>query len=307
MILTYYIIPILRKSFLDKPNQRSSHTKATPTGGGIIFVLLSIISSIRFNFFLPLICLPLSITGFIDDRYHLSANKRFTIQIITGTCIILTSILFNSYIPIISKYILIIFLILLIMSTFLINSINFIDGLDGLLSSCMITILTTISFVYFPEVLPIVGALIGFIIFNWSPSKIFMGDGGSTFLGALFVGLILKVDNIADAISILLLSTPLILDTGICVLRRLVNRQPLTKAHKLHLFQRLNQSGWPHSKVSLTYFSATLLLCAGLLTKNIFIQIIFALLVIILGIILEKFALPFKEALDYEKNNIRKI
>ncbi len=299
--MTYYIIPILKKSFLDKPNERSSHTQATPTGGGIVFVILGVLASLKLNFFLPLICLPLSITGFIDDRYHLSAKKRFTVQMITGTVIITNSIIFNS---ITSNYILIIFLILLFISTFLINSINFIDGLDGLLSSCMIVILSTISFVYFPEILPIVGGLIAFILFNWSPAKVFMGDGGSTFLGAIFVGLILKVDNFADAISILLLSTPLIMDTGICVLRRLVNKQSLTKAHKLHLFQRLNQSGWSHEKVSLTYLSATFLLCAGLITENIFIQASFAILVIMIGVILEKFALPFKEVLDYGKKNI---
>ena len=161
IVLTFLTIPILKKAFIDNPSERSSHTKATPTSGGIVFVLLSVLISLKFNFFLPLICLPLSITGFIDDKYHLSAKKRFTVQLITGTVIILTSTLFNSYTAVVSIFRIIILLFLLFISFFLINSINFIDGLDGLLSSCMIMILSTISFIFFPEVLPIVGSLLG--------------------------------------------------------------------------------------------------------------------------------------------------
>ena len=131
-----------------------------------------------------------------------------------------------------------------------------------------------------------------------------MGDVGSTFLGAILAALILSQKSIMLSAGILIISSPLLMDASTSVIRRFFAGHNIFKPHKLHLFQRLNQSGWSHAKVSLTYFSATFLLCAGLLTKDIFIQTSFAILVIIFGVILEKFALPFKKVLDYGKEDI---
>jgi UDP-N-acetylmuramyl pentapeptide phosphotransferase/UDP-N-acetylglucosamine-1-phosphate transferase len=80
------------------------------------------------------------------------------------------------------------------------------------------------------------GSLLGFLLWNCSPAKVFMGDVGSTFLCAVFVGL--------------------------------VHRQPaghsVFQAHRLHLFQRLHQAGWPHARVSLTTIAATAVLAVAL-------------------------------------------
>ena len=78
-----------------------------------------------------------------------------------------------------------------------------------------------------------------------------MGDVGSTFLGAVFAGLVLQASSLSDAFSYLLVATPLLADACLCVPRRMLAGQRVFKAHRLHLFQRLNQAGWPHSRVSL--------------------------------------------------------
>jgi Fuc2NAc and GlcNAc transferase len=111
----------------------------------------------------------------------------------------------------------------------------------------------------------LVGALLGFLLWNWSPAQVFMGDVGSTFLGAVFAGLVLQAPTWPEALGLLLVATPLLGDACLCVPRRLLAGQPVFQAHRLHLFQRLHQAGWPHARVSSLYIAATALLAAALL------------------------------------------
>ena len=99
-----------------------------------------------------------------------------------------------------------------------------------------------------------------FLFWNWSPAKVFMGDVGSTFLGAVFCVLVLQASTWSDALALLLVATPLLGDACLCVPRRLMNGQRVFQAHRLHLFQRLHQAGWSHSRVSIYYTVATAVL-----------------------------------------------
>jgi UDP-N-acetylmuramyl pentapeptide phosphotransferase/UDP-N-acetylglucosamine-1-phosphate transferase len=72
-----------------------------------------------------------------------------------------------------------------------------------------------------------------------------MGDVGSTFLGALFAGLVLQASSWPEAFGYLLVATPLLGDACVCVPRRMLAGQRVFQAHRLHLFQRLHQAGWP--------------------------------------------------------------
>jgi UDP-N-acetylmuramyl pentapeptide phosphotransferase/UDP-N-acetylglucosamine-1-phosphate transferase len=110
---------------------------------------------------------------------------------------------------------------------------------------------------------PVAGALLGFLAWNWSPAKVFMGDVGSTWIGAVFAGMVLQQSGPWEAASLLLVGFPLLGDALICVLRRLRAGQPVFEAHRLHLFQRLQQGGWNHARVSLVYGGATGLLAAA--------------------------------------------
>ena len=94
-----------------------------------------------------------------------------------------------------------------------------------------------------------------------------MGDVGSTFLGALFAGLVLRPSWL-DAFSYLLVAT-LLADACFCLLRRWLAGQP---GHRLHLFQRLHQAGWSHVHVSLTYIVATSVLAVAMLLGVSFVS-----------------------------------
>ena len=107
-------------------------------------------------------------------------------------------------------------------ATAYINLTNFMDGLDGLVSGCLLIIL--ISFIFYSNLnlLPIVASLFAFLIFNWSPAKIFMGDTGSTFLGLLFFNLTFNSGDIYIFLAFALINTPLFGDSAICILKDLL-------------------------------------------------------------------------------------
>jgi UDP-N-acetylmuramyl pentapeptide phosphotransferase/UDP-N-acetylglucosamine-1-phosphate transferase len=108
-----------------------------------------------------------------------------------------------------------------------------------------------------PALWAVVGALLGFMPWNWSPARVFMGDVGSTYLGALLAGVTLQQATPAQALGLLLVAFPLLGDACLCVLRRLAAGQRVFQAHRLHLYQRLHQAGWSHSRVAVLYIGAT--------------------------------------------------
>ena len=143
----------------------------------------------------------------------------------------------------------------------------------------------------------LVGALLGFLLWNWSPAKVFMGDVGSTFLGAVFAGLVLQASSWPEAFGYLLVATPLLGDACLCVPRRLLAGQRVFQAHRLHLFQRLHQAGWPHARVSSLYIAATAALAIALLWGGLPLVLPIVAIELSIGVWLERrVAVPFAVA-----------
>ena len=120
-----------------------------------------------------------------------------------------------------------------------------------------------------------------------------MGDVGSTFLGAIYCGLILKMDTWQEGFSVILFSAPLILDAVSCIFLRYFTGQNIFKAHKLHLYQRLFEAGWDKTKISLCYIIPTFLLGSSYLLFGKFGELIIVAVTIMFGLIINKFAKPF--------------
>jgi UDP-N-acetylmuramyl pentapeptide phosphotransferase/UDP-N-acetylglucosamine-1-phosphate transferase len=239
---------------------------------------------------LPLLALPLAVVGFLDDRHNLSSGLRYGVQLATALLVILMSPLPLPWLAL---------PLLLIAVTAVINFTNFMDGLDGLVAGCMAVAIGALAIALSAPLLvwALVGSLLGFLLWNWSPAKVFMGDVGSTFLGAVFAGLVLQAPTGPEALGLLLVVTPLLGDACLCVPRRLFAGQRVFQAHRLHLFQRLHQAGWPHARVSSLYIGATAVLAIALLWGGLPWLITLAVFELLLGIWLDqRVAVPFAVA-----------
>jgi UDP-N-acetylmuramyl pentapeptide phosphotransferase/UDP-N-acetylglucosamine-1-phosphate transferase len=303
-LLLAALIPKLRRRLLDQPNARSSHSQPTPRGGGVAFVLVASAASALAGLLssnsplvplpllaAPLLALPLALVGFLDDRQSLPASWRYCVQFATAFVVVLVSPLM-----VLSVGLLPLLALLLIAVTAVINFTNFMDGLDGLVAGCMAVVVTAAA-IQLEAPWPIwalVGALLGFLLWNWSPAKVFMGDVGSTFLGAVFAVLVLQASSWPEALALLLVATPLLGDAFLCVPRRLFGGQRVFQAHRLHLFQRLHQAGWPHSRVSILYIAGTAVLAVAVLWGGLPWVITLATLELLVGIWLDQqVAVPF--------------
>ena len=294
ILLSYFLLkitlPFFGKFFLDIPNKRSLHKKTVFRAGGIIFVILSVIFSTFRGYYLPIFCLPLAIIGLIDDKINLSSSIKYLFQLATVICLI-----FNIFPSIYLNLFTLTFLIFF--GTAMINFINFMDGSDGLVAGCLSVVLLFFSFKLNQELSPLAGALIGFLILNWSPAKVFMGDVGSTFLGAILFGIFLQTKSYEGALTVLLITFPLIGDAFTCVLRRYFMGQNIFKAHKLHLYQRLCESGWSHQNVAIIYLSFTFVLILSNLLGGFSSLVIVSGIIFLIGIWLDQTkAIKFKEA-----------
>ena len=251
-MLLWWLVPVLRQRLPDLPNARSSHRSPTPRGGGLAFVVVATLLTPLYaqgaTAWIPVVCAPLALVGILDDRFNLPALWRYLAQLFTALALMaMTSLSLPLWsLPFV-----------LLAVTAIINFFNFMDGLDGLVASCAaVLMLASGQWV-------LAGALLGFLLWNWSPARVFMGDVGSTYLGAIFAGLVLQRPEPLQSLLFLLVATPLLADAFICVLRRWHAGQQIFQPHRLHLYQRLHSAGWPHASVSFLYLLQTSLLAVG--------------------------------------------
>ena len=293
------LIPQLRKRLLDQPNARSSHVLPTPRGGGIAFVSVSVLASALglmsagFTPLMatPLLALPLALVGLLDDRNNLPVSWRYGAQLVTALVVVLLSRLVVSSLAFLPALVL-----LVVAVTAVINFTNFMDGLDGLVAGCMAVAIAAVACQLTAPwpIWALVGSLLGFLVWNWSPAKVFMGDVGSTFLGAVFAGLVLQAPSWTEALGLLLVATPLFGDAFFCLVRRFLAGQCVFQAHRLHLFQRLHQAGWSHASVSRLYIATTAVLACAMLAGGLLWVLGFSGLVFVLGFWLDQHvAVPF--------------
>ena len=288
LTITKLSIPYFKNYISAEPSSRGLHNSIKASGGGIIFAFVFCLFSLLIkDYSLVLISIPLSIIGLIDDKFNISSRFRLIAQIITVIFIIfyIQNYEINFLNSLIGTNFFIYFIILLV-GVSIINFINFMDGIDGLVTGSFIVFFLVIS-LGSNNFITLVGALSGFLFFNWQPSKIFMGDAGSLFLGSMLVSTIFSSETLIESLKVIILITPLLADPLTTLIRRIFNRERFWSPHKLHLYQRLVSSGMSHSQVSLLYIFSIMLLGISYLFLDILYLIIFSLVVIFTGIVLD--------------------
>lgn len=263
ILIVVFIISILLNKFLihfshnlrliDKPNSRSLHTIEKSRAGGIAifisFIIGLIFSSVELSLYLILAFFIILALGIYDDIKNTSSKIKFFWIMVAATFLYFDGYFINS-VGIFAKMDLIMptfiaYLFLLFAVVGFINAMNLIDGLDGLSSGIGIVILVSFAYIGFKYSdnflfyisVTLIVSLVGFLVFNWYPSKIFMGDTGSLTLG--FVIVVLSIHSInqhyVSAVSILLLAAVPILDTLIVMTRRLSQKKNPFKPDKTHI------------------------------------------------------------------------
>lgn len=295
--LTKFLIKPFKKIIPDIPNQRSSHKEVKPRGGGLAFILSNLLLSNIFNQINFVFLFPLSIVGFLDDFLNISRWFRFLIQISTSFFILYKSSYFKLILTTndfkIEFFLVILFVFL---CTGIINFCNFIDGIDGILSGSVLTFCLFSTFILSESIWGIIGSLIGFLFWNWQPSKIFMGDIGSNFLGGVIIWILLNTNNINISIGLLLILSPILVDPFICLLRRFFNRENILIAHNMHLYQRLSKGGLSHSNVALIYILSTFFIGITFFIGGLKFEIFSLIVVLLLGFWLENnYAEPYRK------------
>jgi len=265
-ILTTIIIRYaLKKSILDVPNERSSHSSPTPTGGGLAIVItwyIGVFILYLFNqiddklLFSLLPGLLIAIISMIDDVVEIKPIIRLLTQ---ATSLVLALYFMNgfSHIDIAgftlnSKLLSILFFI---GALWFINVFNFLDGINGYASfEAIFVALAMFILVNNNIFLVLIVSVLGFLFFNWPNAKVFMGDIGSTQLGYILVilGLYFHNEGTFDIFSWAILTSLFWVDATITLYRRFRNREILSKAHKKHAYQRIVQAGFSHKKTVIT-------------------------------------------------------
>ena len=286
---------MIKKSLVAVVNERSSHTTPTPHGGGIALAItwfiglfyLYFIGEISSNLFYALLFgAVISIVSFFDDIYELSPKIRLIAQAIVaigglyflGGFEALTFGIFDIQNPIFTN------IFAFFMIIWFINLYNFLDGINGYAGSEAV-FLALAAFILFSgnHFLVLAVAVLGFLYWNWNKAKIFMGDVGSTLLGyniAIFTIYYANQEPTNFWIWIILFGVYWF-DATLTLIRRKLNKEKLSLAHKKHAYQRLTQSGWSHFKV--TNYSIGLNLVLFFIvyfTSNIFVAFILALIVL---------------------------
>lgn len=281
---------------IPKDNRRM-HKKPIPRFGGMAIFIGTTAAMLTFmTFDTRIIGVVIGGTmiyalGVIDDLTDLPAKVKFAAQILVA--IIIYS--FNIRIEFVSDFFgggvsnfgtVICFLTTIIWIVGMTNTVNLIDGLDGLaagtasIASLCIAYVAYIHGMYLVAgaMLAVAGGALGFLPFNFSPAKIFMGDGGSLFLGFTIatlsiLGPVKGATFIAVIVPLLVMGLP-IFDTSFAIFRRLINKRPIMEADKGHLHHRLMASGMGQRRTVLMLYGISGIMGVGavLISRDLMIE-----------------------------------
>jgi UDP-GlcNAc:undecaprenyl-phosphate GlcNAc-1-phosphate transferase len=270
---------------VDVPNARSSHKQPTPRGGGvgILGAFMAGLAALHLAsgalndpalLAFAAAALLMGLAGLADDVWGMNFTAKLAAQIIASLVAMAGGLVIGTfYVPGLGPVELGSFGygLTLLWLVGLTNAFNFMDGLDGLAGGvaviaggflCLLALLLGDSAVLILSGL-MTAASLGFLIFNFPPARIFMGDVGSQFLGFAFAALGAML-ALRDATGTLALVVPVLLfsflfDTIFTAARRWRSGENLAAAHRTHLYQLLNQSGLSHRLVAgAHYFMAAL-------------------------------------------------
>ncbi len=263
----------VRLGLFDVPNSRSSHLVPVPRGGGVGIVVVFLLSVVwilsrnlipaRFAWALVGGGIAIAIVGFLDDRFELPLWPRLAVHTLAAGWAVWCLGAMEPLQPGNSD---------LIWTwaaraadvaalVWLTNLFNFMDGIDGLAGTEAVIVSAFGAVLMIQDGLPgysqlswsLAAASLGFLVWNWPPAKIFMGDAGSGFLGFTLGTLALFSSRSKPDLlwPWLILLAAFIVDATVTLLRRVISRARWYDAHRSHAYQHATQTYISHAKVTL--------------------------------------------------------
>lgn len=253
-------------------NSRSSHTRPTPSGGGLGIVAGGTLGAALAVWAAPwplglvvALALAMALVGFLDDRTGLPVSVRLPAQLALAGAMLATLPLESLGAAIGLPWpALVLALPLLLATVYWINIFNFMDGIDGIAGSEAVFILLAAALLAAVGgvdpaspllwwLVAIAAATCAFLALNWPPARIFMGDAGSTYLGFMlaYAGFATIAAGWLTLWQWLILVALFLADATLTLLRRLARREPIFKAHRLHAYQHLSRRWGGHRPVTL--------------------------------------------------------
>ena len=261
------LAPRVAGLLLDHPNERSLHARPVPRLGGVA-VMTGLAVAAAWIGYLPawlLLALALAAVSFVDDAKGLHVLARLACHAGAAVAMI-------AFLPITLAWPLAALFVL--GTVWMTNLYNFMDGSDGLAGgmalvgfACYGVAAWTggereLGLVSFSTA----AAALGFLVFNWPPARMFLGDSGSIPLGflAAVIGLVgWRVHALWPWWFPAVVFSPFAVDATVTLARRAARREPVWRAHREHYYQRLVQLGWGHRRTAIAEY-ALMLACAAL-------------------------------------------
>ena len=256
----------------DHPNERSLHTDATSRSGGIAMLaglclgLVVALPNLPFSAFPTGVVVAVVAVGtvsLVDDVRGLSPGYRLLVHAAAATCVAWNGLVLGPLevaghhwsLPVVLSVVLTI--VALVWS---VNLYNFMDGMDGLAGGMAVVGFGTfalLGLLHGNEVFGLLAALVasaagGFLVLNWAPAKIFMGDTGASVLGLLAGVLCIwgQRDEVFPFWIGLLVFSPFWVDATYTLIRRALRGDVVWRAHRDHCYQRLVRAGWSHRRAT---------------------------------------------------------
>jgi Fuc2NAc and GlcNAc transferase len=281
-----------RFGLLDQPNSRSSHEVPTPRGGGIAivvtssvgFLVLSGLGVLDESLAMSLVGggLAVALAGLLDDLRRIPIIARLAVHIAAASWAIYqlgdTPVLNLGGVSV--ELTGIWYAISALAIVWVINLFNFMDGIDGLATSEAVFVVLAASLLAIPMQLTsgmsvvailFVGSCLGFLYWNWSPARIFLGDVGSGYLGYVIAvyALSTSVDSNGDLLVWLILGAAFIVDATVTLIRRLCRGERVYVAHRSHAYQWLARRWRSHRRATLMMIAINVFLLLPLAVWSI--------------------------------------
>jgi UDP-N-acetylmuramyl pentapeptide phosphotransferase/UDP-N-acetylglucosamine-1-phosphate transferase len=271
---------LLRAGVHDAPNARSSHAVVKPRGGGLAVLGVVLPAWLSAGWLaggpvplaLAALTAALAAVSFVDDLSGLQPAPRFMAQaaaVAAGLVVLDPAPLFPDLVPLWLERVAVAFAWL-----WFVNLYNFMDGIDGITAVETACVAAGIGLCWLllgsgaTGALPawlLAGGAVGFLWWNWAPSRIFLGDVGSVPIGFAVGWLLLELAAGGAFVAAVILPAYYLVDATVTLLARLLRGEKVWQAHKQHAYQRAVQRGQTHGGVAARVAGANLLLvgCAA--------------------------------------------